>query len=664
MILILRAALSGAAQEVIVVYEGATTSHFVTYHSGNKYDWSVYVNFSPDEEAPPDDYEIIGSAGEDKIKIRWLSKGIFYLKVTETDLKGCENLKVLPVSVVSNIRSVGFLTSVSSSCFDLGGNGFKLPIMVSGDNGQPLTSDLFPLVVEFSLNGVGYSQQIFYNNQIIQISDDWLSYDSQNDFNAKVVISAARDVNNDDIPPDINIQTHTKTIFALPQIEFETSDLSVEQGSVIPYKVKMNSGKPENSVYKWSLNPKTATTTDLSKFKGDSALILWNGPPGYYSLQVQVTDENGCISETISKQGQIREYSGFTVNAGRDTTIGGCKPYQLQVNIGQQPGVTYSYEWKPAANLNNAAIPNPVFTPGSATVFIVEVTSSKGISVTDTVKIDVSDLNANAGDDIFIMSNTTAILNGTASFGKNLVYLWTTTTTGKIESGANTSNPVISSFGNYYLKVTDEWGCTETDTMNVYRLTQAPFANDDYDTTFYRTETIIPVLSNDTDPQNRINPSSLKIVSAPLNGTAYVDYSKYNIHFRPNDGFSGNEIFEYEICNTDNLCDKAKVFVLVTEFEFRIPNAFTPNGDGINDFFEIIGIEKYQGNSITIVNRWGNKVYEAKNYGIDNYPVFWDGFANTGTTFMGNELPTGTYYYILYLGNGQQPISGSIYLDR
>ena len=139
-------------------------------------------------------------------------------------------------------------------------------------------------------------------------------------------------------------------------------------------------------------------------------------------------------------------------------------------------------EWKPAANLNNAAIPNPVFTPGSATVFIVEVTSSKGISVTDTVKIDVSDLNANAGDDIFIMSNTTAILNGTASFGKNLVYLWTTTTTGKIESGANTSNPVISSFGNYYLKVTDEWGCTETDTMNVYRLTQAPFANDDYDT--------------------------------------------------------------------------------------------------------------------------------------------------------------------------------------
>jgi gliding motility-associated-like protein len=189
-------------------------------------------------------------------------------------------------------------------------------------------------------------------------------------------------------------------------------------------------------------------------------------------------------------------------------------------------------------------------------------------------------------------------------------------------------------------------------------------ANDDYDTTAYRTEVIIPVLANDTDPQNILNPASLKITSAPVNGTAYVDFGNYTIHYRPNEGFSGNEIFGYEVCNTANLCDNAKVYVLVTEYLFRIPNAFTPNGDGINDFFEIIGIQLYPGNSITIVNRWGNKVYEAKNYGIDTSPVFWDGYANTGSTFLGNELPTGTYYYILDLGNGDKPIAGSIYLDR
>ena len=662
MILILLAALFGAAQEAIVVFEGATTNHSITKSPGSNYKWDVYINFSPDTKAPPDDYEIIGSAGEDKVQIKWLSKGIFYLKVTETDLKGCENLKVLPVSVISNNRSIGFLTSASSNCFNDGGNGFNLPLMISGENGL-LTSDNFPLVIEFTLNGVGYSQQISFNNQVIQINHDWLNGNSQNDISANVEILSARDIKNDDIPPDVNTKLHVRTIFALPQIEFETSDFIVEQDSEVNYKVKMDAGKPENSVYSWSLNPENGTTTDLNSVKGSTATILWNGSPGFYMLNVQVTDGNGCVSKIISKQVQISEPSGFAVNAGDDVTIGGCKPYQLEVKVEQQPGVTYSYQWKPAINLNNPAIPNPVFTPGNSTTFVVTVTSSKGVSVTDTVKIEISDLLANAGDDIFIMSNTTAILNASASIGKNLVYQWTTNS-GKIESGANTQNPVVSSFGAYYLKVTDEYGCADTDTVNVYLLTQAPVANDDYDTTSYRSETIIPVLANDTDPQNSINPATLKITSTPLNGTAYIDFDKYNIHYRPNEGFSGNEIFEYEICNNDNLCDRANVFVLVTEFEIRIPNAFSPNGDGINDFFEIIGIQQYEGNSITIINRWGNKVYEAKNYGIDTNPVFWDGFANTGSTFLGNELPSGTYYYSLDLGNGTKPISGSIYLDR
>jgi gliding motility-associated-like protein len=95
-----------------------------------------------------------------------------------------------------------------------------------------------------------------------------------------------------------------------------------------------------------------------------------------------------------------------------------------------------------------------------------------------------------------------------------------------------------------------------------------------------------------------------------------------------------------------------------------IPNAFSPNGDGINDYFEILGIEFYENNSISIINRWGNKVYEAKGYGVSSSPVFWDGKSNTGFSSGNNELPTGTYYYILDFGDGQKPISGSIYLDR
>jgi gliding motility-associated-like protein len=189
-------------------------------------------------------------------------------------------------------------------------------------------------------------------------------------------------------------------------------------------------------------------------------------------------------------------------------------------------------------------------------------------------------------------------------------------------------------------------------------------AVDDYDTTSFQRELIIDVLANDTDAGNSINPSSLIISNPPHNGTAYVDFDKNVVHYRPDIGFKGTDVFEYRICNINNQCDEASVFVLVTDFNFMIPNAFSPNGDGINDYFEILGIEFYENNTISIINRWGNKVYEARGYGISSNPVFWDGKSNTGFRIGNEELPTGTYYYILDLGDGQKPISGSIYLDR
>lgn len=65
---------------------------------------------------------------------------------------------------------------------------------------------------------------------------------------------------------------------------------------------------------------------------------------------------------------------------------------------------------------------------------------------------------------------------------------------------------------------------------------------------------------------------------------------------------------------------------------FMIPNVFTPNGDGINDYFEITALESYLQNELTIFNRWGNLVYSSKPY-LNN----WDG----------HGLNEGTYYYAL-----------------
>lgn len=64
----------------------------------------------------------------------------------------------------------------------------------------------------------------------------------------------------------------------------------------------------------------------------------------------------------------------------------------------------------------------------------------------------------------------------------------------------------------------------------------------------------------------------------------------------------------------------------------RIPNAFSPNGDGLNDVFEITGLELFEENELFIFNRWGAEVYQMRNY---------------RNTWNGGTLNEGTYYYVL-----------------
>jgi gliding motility-associated-like protein len=79
-----------------------------------------------------------------------------------------------------------------------------------------------------------------------------------------------------------------------------------------------------------------------------------------------------------------------------------------------------------------------------------------------------------------------------------------------------------------------------------------------------------------------------------------------------------------------------------------IYNAFTPNGDGTNEYFEIKNIEQEcrPTNKVEIYNRWGILVYETINY--DNNTRRFEGISEGRTTLeKSTELPTGTYFYII-----------------
>ena len=86
----------------------------------------------------------------------------------------------------------------------------------------------------------------------------------------------------------------------------------------------------------------------------------------------------------------------------------------------------------------------------------------------------------------------------------------------------------------------------------------------------------------------------------------------------------------------------------------ELPTGITPNNDAKNDYYVIKGIEAFPINELLVYNRWGNLVYNQKNY--DNA---WNGVNNSG-----DNLPDGTYYVIFRLNNGQKAINGYVDIRR
>ncbi|MDB5087265.1 MAG: hypothetical protein JWR09_1259 [Mucilaginibacter sp.] len=111
----------------------------------------------------------------------------------------------------------------------------------------------------------------------------------------------------------------------------------------------------------------------------------------------------------------------------------------------------------------------------------------------------------------------------------------------------------------------------------------------------------------------------------------------------------------YFVSQLNGTCEsaRAEVKVAVGLSVVNIANTFTPNGDGINDYWKITSIENYSDAVVQVFSRYGQKVYESKGYGSP-----FEGNLN------GKKLPAGVYYYIINLKTNCNILSGSLTIIR
>lgn len=125
-------------------------------------------------------------------------------------------------------------------------------------------------------------------------------------------------------------------------------------------------------------------------------------------------------------------------------------------------------------------------------------------------------------------------------------------------------------------------------------------------------------------------------------------------------GFIGNQSSglsagEYMVSVTDaNGCSTTLPFEITEPFLLAMPNGFSPNGDGRNDAFVIKGIELYPENELVVLNRWGDVVYERKNYRNE-----W-----TGENRRGTDLDDGTYFVLFRIPANEIEMTGYVELRR
>jgi gliding motility-associated-like protein len=409
------------------------------------------------------------------------------------------------------------------------------------------------------------------------------------------------------------------------------------------------------------------------KFTGNAA---WAGPfpatvpnamPGNYCLQI-TSSSGACISESICTAASYYpkpSFSGAPQGGGAICTNTNTS-IVFTVLLNGANSVTYNIKG-PGIDSTRTITAQTTVTinirvgPTTAGTYNITLKSDLGcdgdpVSVTITEKkIAQAVLSVSS---TLICQGTTLKLSTNAQTGPNISYEWYKDGQ-KIGTTSAPTFDVTNANAGKYSVIAFADGCSSTSAEVTVGLIPAPVAvNDAFEGDQANpVKTIVGNVGSNDNSGGR--PVTYTVVTNPAKGKVTLD-AKGEMVYTPNLGFAGTDQFTYRICLSDcpALCSTATVTIKVVQRECIIPNAITPNGDGVNDQLIILCLvdNAFPNNSIRIFNRWGDEVYFASPYKND-----WNGINSKDN----KDLPASTYYYIFKRDkNTNETTSGYIRVVR
>lgn len=324
-------------------------------------------------------------------------------------------------------------------------------------------------------------------------------------------------------------------------------------------------------------------------------------------------------------------YSQLVANAGPDLV--GC--LNGTVVIGGSPSATggtppYKYLWQPSTYLSSTTVANPTVTNITSDItYTLTVTDFDTTIVSNTMYINLDKIHTfNAGIDTGYCFGQEANVQIGAINNNNAFHNFSWSPSSSLNN-ATDPRPFASP------SVTTVYTLTVSDGLCPNKISQV---------TVYA----FPAPSIDASPDTTIDEGQTITLIGATSGTVFWWQPDYNIKYQnttnPDVWPTTTTTYTFTVDDQHGCSNTDVVTVTVrpgTELFFY--NTFTPNGDGENDVFYIGNLGKYPDNSLKIYNRYGKQVYSATNY--DNT---WNG------TYLGNTLPTGTYFYIFNDGVDKQ----------